>query len=239
VDSREQAGIMTGEALPDRSGDRQTARWAAYRTAARELEECRELIARDEKELAVLHSEPVPIRAWHLRAAAETGSNLDDVLASDRQERVSELEQILECEYEMRNRAESTAWEALWEATHMAESDADSLTRIVADAAAIGITSSLANAKEMIRAFTDQIRGLKQGDPIPVTAWHLRAAAEYGQSVDEVLANERAAMITGRTFWIRELSRAVVDGEHATARHRVERLRSLPRRDRSRGESRG
>lgn len=226
--------------------ERQEALWAAYLAAARELTECEEQLARDESELRALRSEPVPLRTWHLRAAAETGSSLEHVLTHDRDERVSELELVLEAETEMRNRAMSKAWEALWDATHPAESDADSLSRVVAQAAEAGITASLADAQELVRAFTEQIRDLKQGAPIPVTAWHLRAAAEYGQSMGQVIADEREAMITARVYWIRELTRAVTDGEEAVARRRSQDLerkpRGLPRKpghDRSRGASRG
>lgn len=232
---------MTGEAPSDGRTERQTALWAAYQDAARELKVSEALIARDEKELLGLRNgEPIPVSARHLREAAQTGTSLEDVLAHDRQDRIDELEHALECEGEMRDRDASKAWAALWEATHLTDIEAQSLSGVVAEAASVGITASLTEAKKLISTFTKQIRDLEHGAPIPVTAWHLRAAAEYGQSMGEVLAHDRSGMIAARTAWIDQLTQAMTEGREAAGRWRREITRPVPRGiRRTRGASRG
>jgi len=231
---------MTGEAPSDGRAVRQTALWTAYRDAARELQVSETLIARDEKELLALRNgEPIPVSARHLREAAETGASLEDVLTHDRQDRIDELEHALECEGEMRDRDASKAWAALREATHLADIEAESLSGGVAEAASAGITASLAEAKKLISSFTKQIRDLVHGAPIPVTAWHLRAASEYGQSMDEVLAHDRSGMIAARAAWIDQLTQAMTEGRDTSARWRRETTRPVPRGiRRTRGASR-
>jgi hypothetical protein len=193
------------------SAQRQTKLWDAHLAAARQVREYNELIAADEAELRALQP-GIPVTSRHLREAGETGEVLDQIVAWDQEDRIDDVEHAIESLTEARDEADTQAMASLWDATHLADIETGEAVDGAREGATFGIADAIERAEELVHACTERRHQLLGGEPIPVTAWHVRIAVENGWALAQAIDYDRHGKINALNTWITDLTRAIEDG---------------------------